>query len=405
MAGFFSPDVWMQEKEPLPLVAHCGACGLHKTCNTPWMKVSGEGKRKILIVAEAPGQNEDDKGQALVGAAGLELAQILWGVSVNMRKDCWMTNALICRPPNNRKPKNEEVDYCRPFLTDTIKQLKPNVIIALGRFSVQSLIPIAWKSGEVSDIGRWVGWDIPSQELNAWICPTYHPSFLLRQKGKSDELSYSAAARLHITRHLRQAVSHKDKPWPDGPPNYKERVAIELDPARVRKAIQPWIEHKLPVAVDLETTCLKPDSKYAEVLCCSVSDGRISVAFPWVRENTETVKNLVTSGTPIVAANLRFEERWFRRMLGVSCKNWHWDTVIASHWLDCRSNIASLKFQAFVRLGMPDYDCAIKPFMQTKDDGGNSPNRLKEVSPQSLMTYCGLDSLLEILVARKQGMR
>jgi uracil-DNA glycosylase len=103
MAGFFSPDVWMQEKEPLPLVAHCGACGLHKTCNTPWMKVSGEGKRKILIVAEAPGQNEDDKGQALVGAAGLELAQILWGVSVNMRKDCWMTNALICRPPNNRK--------------------------------------------------------------------------------------------------------------------------------------------------------------------------------------------------------------------------------------------------------------------------------------------------------------
>lgn len=95
MKGFFSKSELPQVK-PDSLVPKCGACGLLKGCHSPKMEPSGEGRRKILIVGEAPGETEDLKGLQFVGTSGKLLERALAKFEVDMRKDCWITNALAC---------------------------------------------------------------------------------------------------------------------------------------------------------------------------------------------------------------------------------------------------------------------------------------------------------------------
>lgn len=295
---FFSPSTWQLQKEPIQLLPLCGQCGLWQHCNSPYMKPSGEGKRKVLIVAEAPGEYEDQRGIQLVGNTGMELISMLYEFKVNMRRDCWLTNSLICRPTNeqgfNRPPTKEEISYCRPNLIKTIQQLQPEVIIPIGKYAVESLIDYAWKPGMVEEIGTWVGWDIPCQKLNCWICPTYHPSYLLRKK--------EPAVRLHMLKHLEQAFQHTSRPW-EQLPDYDGMVKVEMNPRKVAIAIRDFQAQGKPVAFDYETTTLKPDGPHAAILCCSVSDGLVSVAFPWLGEAVVAMSELLKSDVPKIAAN------------------------------------------------------------------------------------------------------
>jgi uracil-DNA glycosylase family 4 len=184
--GFFSPTVWTRQQAPPSLIPECNKCGLFRHCKSPKMPVSGKGRKRVLIVAEGPGKNEDDRGIQLCGNAGHELVRLLHKIGVNMRRDCWLTNAVICRPMDangsNRAPTDNELSYCRPNLLGTIKELEPEVIIPLGKHATKSVIALAWKDGEVDDMGSWAGWCIPNTKFNCWITPTYHPSFLLHGK-------------------------------------------------------------------------------------------------------------------------------------------------------------------------------------------------------------------------------
>src|SRR5688572_528647 len=84
-----------------PTIPKCGACGLLKGCKSPKMPVSGKGAKGILIIGEAPGRDEDIQGRPFVGATGEKLETTLRKLGVEMRRDCWLTNALICRPKAN----------------------------------------------------------------------------------------------------------------------------------------------------------------------------------------------------------------------------------------------------------------------------------------------------------------
>jgi hypothetical protein len=99
---------------------------------------------------------------------------------------------------------------------------------------------------------------------------------------------------------------------------------------------------------------------------------------------------------------MKFEDRWCRAKLGCGVKNFVWDGMLAAHVLDNRPDITSLKFQAFVRLGVGDYNSHIEPFLRSKDKGGNEPNRIREAKLDDVLMYCGIDSLLEFKVARLQ---
>lgn len=411
MRGFFPESIWRRQREPLQMVPQCGKCGLDKTCISPKMPVSGAGRRKILIVGEGPGANEDERGLQFVGNAGNELIRILHKVGINLRKDCWITNALICRPWEydkdgiviNRKPSKDEIGFCRPNLANTIRSLKPDIIIPLGESAVRSIMPLAWKDGEVDDVGTWVGWQIPSIKLNAWICPTYHPSFLLHEKGPVAELLF--------TKHLRKIETLKGKPYPDGPPDYKKMVTCIYEADKAAIAIEEMVHDSLydglrrreeakPIAFDYETTCLKPEWNVAKILCCSMSNGVRTIAYPMVGTAIEATKRFIRSDIPKIAANLPFEDRWSRKKLGVCVNNWLWDTLLGAHWLDCRSGIVSVKFQSFVLLGADDYSYIIDPDKGSK--GGSKENNMSKVEISDLLLYGGLDALFEYLIAMKQ---
>lgn len=374
----------------------CDVCKMDKSCKSPKMKVNGKGKRGILLVGEAPGSQEDIQGRPFVGRSGQYLESVLRKLGIEMRQDCWLTNALLCHPVNNSIKDDRSIDYCRPFLINTIKELNPVTIILLGSVPVSSLIGWLWKEN-TEGIYRWAGWQIPNQRLNSWICPTFHPAHILRTVNPRDDEDKVLALKFAL--HLEKAVSKRNRPWKEVP-DYKSEIRTIYDPKEAAVRIRRMCKIGKEVAFDYETDRLKPDSKDSQIICASLSDGEETIAYPWVAEAVEESKILLESGIPVIASNAKFEERWSMRHLGITVKNWVWDTMLTSHLLDNRPLISSIKFQSFVRLGQESYDDSIKPYM--KSDNSNLPNKLRQLDLGKLMVYCGLDSLLEWLVAQEQ---
>lgn len=392
--GFFNLSKIISTKEPPSIIPKCVACGIYKECESPKMPVTGEGKLKTLVVAEAPGKEEDRKGEQLIGPAGQELRKHLRKIGVNLDRDCWKTNALICRPPKNRTPTQNEIEYCRPHLLNSIKELNPERIILLGSAAINSLIGSLWKK-DIGKTSRWVGWQIPCQTHNAWICPTYHPSYVMRENNEILNLWFS--------RHLEEAFELEGRPW-EVVPDYNKRVECIVDTEKAAEVIYYMRDYIGAAAFDYETTMLKPDSKGAQIVCCSITWGLTDVfrciSFPLDHVSQRALRRFIKSPIPKVASNMKFEDRWTKKLLGTNVGNWRWDTMLASHVLDNRLGITSIKFQAFVRLGFPTYDDHISPFLE---GGNNTVNRiLSEVDIGQLLLYCGLDSLLELEVAFKQ---
>jgi len=146
------------------------------------------------------------------------------------------------------------------------------------------------------------------------------------------------------------------------------------------------------VAFDYETNRIKPENANARILSCSVCfDGKYTIAFPWHGKAIQAVTVLLSSSIKKIAANMKFEERWTKQILGINVRRFVWDTMIAAHLIDNRKHITGLKFQSFVYLGMPSYDNSIKAYMKSTEDGTNT---LHQINIRELLLYNGLDSLL-----------
>jgi uracil-DNA glycosylase family 4 len=337
------------------------------------------------------------EGLQFVGETGKLLHRTMRNVGLNLRRDCTVTNALICRPPDNKITDKKMIDYCRPNLLNTITDVDPTVIILLGGVAIRSLLGHLWKE-DVGGSKRWAGFKIPCRKPNVWICPTYHPSFIAREK--RDRVLYEAV----FERHLAEAAAIAGtRPW-DEVPDYASEIEVIYKPDAAAKIIRQMVKKGGNVAFDYETDRLKPDDKEARIVSCSVCwEGRKTIAYPWVGSAIEATKELLRSSLGKIASNLKFEERWTRRQLGFRVKNWKWDTMVQAHTLDSRAGITGLKFQAFVRLGQEDYAYHLSEYLESKDKGGNAPNRIKEIDLKDLLLYNGLDSLLEYKVAMEQS--
>ena len=157
-------------------VAACRACAL---CETRRQTVFGVGhtQARWLIVGEAPGEQEDRQGEPFVGKSGQLLDNMLRAIGLtrgeaDAAQQVYIANTLKCRPPGNRNPEPEELAQCEPFLIRQVELVKPRIILAMGRFAVQSLLrshePIGKLRGRVH---RYQG--VP-------LIVTYHPAYLLR---------------------------------------------------------------------------------------------------------------------------------------------------------------------------------------------------------------------------------
>lgn len=131
----------------------------------------GSVSARILLVGEAPGQEEDETGEPFVGAAGQLLDRILTASQLR-REDLYICNVLRCRPPGNRNPLPQEAANCREFLQAQIHVVNPEYIICLGAVAAQNLL------GVTTPIGKMRGQFYEYQ--SAKVLCTYHPSYLLR---------------------------------------------------------------------------------------------------------------------------------------------------------------------------------------------------------------------------------
>jgi DNA polymerase len=155
----------------------CNACGLHRTCISPKMPITGEGRRGIFILAEAPGGTEDEQNQQLVGDAGKFLRKLLKQRGFDLDRDFWKMNSLSCRPPKNRKPKRKELQLCKKNYMKEIDTLKPKFIWLFGAAAIESFFMDRFKDEDNKFTPtRWRGLCIPDPVTNAWIIPMFHPS-------------------------------------------------------------------------------------------------------------------------------------------------------------------------------------------------------------------------------------
>jgi uracil-DNA glycosylase family 4 len=355
------------------------------------MPYSGNGNRRVLIVGEIPETEEDKQGNHFVGESGRFLESTLKQIGVDMRRDCWLTNSVICHPPGNKIKDDKVVDYCRPNLINTIKKLKPDVTILLGGTAVSSLIPYVWGSKDVGNISRWVGWKAPSQKINSWVCPTWRPSSIL-------QMEHQPVYEAYFRKHLTEAFALEGKPWRTIP-DYRSSVATSLVASEAIDFLDSLTSGVM--AFDYETDRLKPEGDARIISCAVCWNGTHNLAFPITKKVEGSLKRLLSDKrVGKIAANMKFEDRWSKAKLGVLPRPWLWDTMLNAHMLDNRRSITSLKLQAFVELGLPAYNENIEPFFSA--DGGTAQNRIHEIELVELLEYNSTDALLEYLIADRQ---
>ena len=396
MRGFFAGSTLVQDAPQLAqhtIAPACGECGLYRTCKSPKMPVYGKGQKGVMLVGEAPGEQEDDRGIPFIGKAGQRLRASLQSIGIDIKQDCWVTNACICRPPGNKTPDDVKVDSCRPNLLRAIEELQPKVIVLLGGSACRSLISYSWKENP-GPILRWTGFQIPSQRPNAWICPTYHPSYLMRQNSELMDRSFD--------KHLEAAFQLEDRPWKQVP-EWASQVEILLDTKQAVRRIRDFVKAKHTTAVDYEANALKPEYTGFKILSCALSSRKLgTISFLWNEETATAMSDFwFDPKIPKEASNLKYEDRLTRFYYGRRPRGWFWDTMLAAHHLDCRRGITSVKFQAYVLLGVGGYNDHIEPFLQSSK--GKKINEAElEIEPSQLLQYGGEDALYEDLVAIEQ---
>lgn len=118
---------------------NCQRCKLAKLGRTQVVFGVGNPHASIMFVGEAPGFNEDQKGEPFVGAAGKLLNDLLASASLS-RDQIYIANVIKCRPPNNRDPEPDEVETCKPFLMQQIQLIRPKLVCTLGNWATQTLL-------------------------------------------------------------------------------------------------------------------------------------------------------------------------------------------------------------------------------------------------------------------------
>ncbi|MBD2569889.1 uracil-DNA glycosylase [Anabaena lutea] len=160
------------------LAQHCQICQRCELGKTRTHAVVGRGNLQatIMIIGEAPGQQEDETGLPFVGKSGQLLDKILASVELNPDNDVYICNIVKCRPPENRVPTLDEMAACKPYLLEQIRLVNPKIILLTGATAVKGIT--GSKQGITKIRGQWLEWE-------GRLCmPIFHPSYLLRNPSK-----------------------------------------------------------------------------------------------------------------------------------------------------------------------------------------------------------------------------
>jgi DNA polymerase len=159
-------------------------CALKRTA-TNTVFADGAAGAELMVIGEAPGADEDRLGRPFVGRSGQLLDRMLAAIGYDRRSNAYITNVLFWRPPGNRKPTNEEIAACLPFVWRHIALLRPKAVMMCGGTATGALLARA--DGIMRLRGRWFPLEGEGLERPIPSIATYHPSFLLRSPARKGE--------------------------------------------------------------------------------------------------------------------------------------------------------------------------------------------------------------------------
>ena len=328
----------------------CVSCRLYKGCKSPKMPMSGEGRKHILVLGEAPGEKEDKKGIQFCGESGELLSAMMKKAGLDLRIDCKLTNTIMCRPPENRNPTTKELECCSKRLQQQIEEFKPKVILAFGNYPLLALL------GE-EGITKFRGNAIPISQgmFPYYLIPTFHPSYLLRQGVTEDNIGYNATASIVIGDILKaKKLAASDVP---SVPKFGTGDII-TNPYDIVDRISKI--HGC-FAFDYETFG-DYNTGNAEIVTVSMANETGSFAFPFDWKGFHTKKEvqmiedeliglLEDESVQKIAQNMKYEHLCSKKILNTEVKNWFWDTMLGGAVIDERKGTKSLAHLGLVHFG------------------------------------------------------
>ena len=382
--GFF--DTYTTKKP------QCIQCGLHLKCNSPKMDVYGNGSKKILFISS---EITPDADRAKVPIYGKNLQTIrikCQDNNIKYKEDCWTIPAIRCSA-EGIKPKT--IEYCSPLLYTAIKKLQPKKIILLGELAVSTFYNDRSISITLQKVAGKRIWD---STYDCWVYPIWDVDTY-------NEKSYDKLFRSEFDRCFSRIFSTPDKKlkkkWNDIHTllNYKDAI----------RALKRTLKHDKVIAVDYETTGLTIFKTGHKTVSFAWANSKGSWAtlleHPYYTKKQQSeikkyVKRILNSrNIKKIVHNLNYEYVWTLQQLKTQPENFFYDTQLASHVLDNRGGISGLKFQAFIRWGIEDYDSASKPYISS--NGGDFNNMLK-MPVDALLKYNALDTLYTYELYKEQ---
>src|SRR6516162_2114542 len=204
-AAVTSGETVAQWQQLLEEVRRCTLCPLHTT-RTQGVLGVGPKRADWLVIGEAPGAEEDRRGEPFVGAAGQLLDAMLRAIGLDRRTNVYIANVLKSRPPNNRDPRPEEVEACLPYLVRQIALLQPKIMLAVGRIAAQNLL------GTDAPLGRLRGRVHHFGERQTPLVVTYHPAYLLRTPGDKRKAWEDLKFARSVYQQLTQGAADGNRP-------------------------------------------------------------------------------------------------------------------------------------------------------------------------------------------------
>ncbi|MDD5650440.1 MAG: DNA polymerase [Candidatus Nanoarchaeia archaeon] len=392
-------DEIVKSKIKKPVIYSCSKCGLSNTCNSPKMKLSGNGKLGILIINENPGKTEDEKNKQFSGKTGQLLKNIILELRYDLYDDFYFTNAVKCHTTN--KLTNIQINACRKYLQKDIERINPKVIITLGKVSIEALIGHRLQ-GRISgcSIVDWVNTFIPDQELKKWICPTWD-LLSVYKKGKNEDRE-DLIIKNQIKNTIQKAIELSKQPFYSS--NYLSDCIPIYDKDKAIEIIEEFT-NKEYVSFDYETTGKKPHREGHHISCVSLSDGLFSYSFPYFNDKKFRKRfiQFLDSNVKKICHNGKFENLWsivrggFNDTKGIEINNFYWDTMLGGHSL-YNNKKTNLKFYTYIHFGVLGYDSDIDPYLEALPKeveiyGANAINRIDESPLDKKLLYNAADSL------------
>lgn len=384
-------DRLAKKKQSLnPDAVGCDSCALKAvwpTLTSPRMPLFRTARdADLLILGEAPGEEEDHQGRPFVGKAGQLLLRALPG---RLRERLAYQNAVRCRPPGNRDPAPAELHACRGFLADDIASLRPKAILGLGLVPLMRALPAGYPQPLINDI-RGLRFPTRFGDHTCWYYPAFHPSFVARAGGER------GTTWPVFQSDVRRFANEVDS-WPDA--TIHKFSGDDVIQAFTQSDVEAVLERmKDPIAIDIETTALKPYKGHQKVLCASASDGDLTVAWPCYHPDAPNdwgwlLTKKIARTRQWIAHNASFELMWL--WFDEPWDSWDptgsfIDSMALGRIHQQRASMLALEDMAMLYLGID-----LKVLYDV--DRENCIGYGLDV----LLPYCGLDSKASALIQRQ----